>query len=344
MAQSSATYNGDGETTNDEVQQLATMPEQSQQHDESEIIETTMRPSPRRIINSIIHNLIPTLPPSPEYEIASSDVIEIEVPIIGSNLASNRQEESGKDEQQPLTTATSVNVAEVSATTQPAVAKHFQSDYYEKIPAFVDVEGRIFTIKKPTKLKLPAGLPLAVKIYTEKVDEKKSCKTKSSCSQVNFAGASKAAAKREHDIDLQFYTEYSDEDLAFNDYQSTNGLRSRNAKRAAMPADTIITPAPRIPMIPGLPPLPAFRKPAILERIENESSMERAERINKDLDNVMRFVAAWAHVDKFVSERARTAIRKLSYLAHDGDYDDGPLVSSSRRRASKKSDLDDPFT
>lgn len=377
MAQSSSTYNGagnDGETSlvkDDEVQQLATSLEQKQ-NDESKIIETTMRP--RRIIDTIIHNLIPTLPPSPEYEIASSDVIEIEVPIIGSEFIKRRdqvdaprQEEivskvaagdikSERDEQ-PLTPPStaafqpsSVNVAEVTAaTTPPTVTKHFERDYHEKIPAFVDEDGRIFAIKKPSKLKIHANglLPLSIKIYVDTVDEKKSCKTKTSCRQVNFAGASKVEQQqqREHDIDLQFYTEYSDEDLVFNDYRSSNGLRSRNAKRAAMPGDdSVVTPAPRMPVIPGIPGLPAFRKPAILERLENESSMERAERINNDLDSLMKFVAVWAHVDKFVSERVRSTVKKLSYLANDGDYDDGAFVGSARRRASKKTDLDDPFT
>lgn len=392
MAQSS--YNGaeNGETTlvkSDEVQQLATIFEQKQpQHvadDESEIIETTMKPSPRRIIDTIIHNLIPTKPPSPEYEIASSDMIEIDIPIIGSEFINKRNQDEEenlskvtvvdhqsfqeskstvKDEQQPLTstdfqtsTVKPENIEEMTAAasvTSPAVVRNAENDHHHKIPAFIDDEGRIFTIKKSSKLKIPANrlLPLNVKIFVDAVDEKKSCKTKTSCNQVNFAGSGNIKneqQQREHDIDLQFYTEYSDEDLVFNDYQSSNGLRSRNAKRAAMPGDDTmkpLTPAPRIPsFIPGLP---ALRKPAIFDRMENESSMERAERINKDLDSVMKFVAVWAHVDKFITERARTAIRKLAYLTHEGggDYDDSlsMLGSPKRSKLSKLSDLDDPFT
>lgn len=388
MAQSSS-YNGteNGETTlvkSDEVQQLATILEQKQpQHvadDESEIIVTTMKPSPRRIIDTIIHSLIPTKPPSPEYEIASGDMIEIDIPIIGSEFITRRNQDEeanhskvdvtddhSKDiktvrDVQPLTlrnaddfqmsTAKSENVEKMTAeasATSPTIVRNVEN----KIPAFVDGEGRIFTIKKPSKLTFTGNrlLPLTVKIYVDKVDEKKSCKTKTSCNQVNFAGSGKAKVaqqqQRDHDIDLQFYTEYSDEDLVFNDYQSSNGLRSRNAKRAAMPGDESmksLTPAPRIPFIPGLPVL---KKPAIFERMENESSMERAERINKDLDSVMKFVAVWAHVDKFISERARSAIRKLAYLTHEGggDYDDNlSILGSPKRKLSKMSDLDDPFT
>jgi hypothetical protein len=372
-------------------------------NDESEIIETTIEPPSRRLIDTILSNLLPTPPSVPEYEIAKSDMIEIEVPIIGSEFISRKIDDSNSKVVENHTTEDSVEVAEVKEVNgsddikkmsvntfefkhqkdQPLTSSHFHNNVHhaelmtenqdkindqttqatttvtttevmeifnkQKIPALIDDEGRLYALKKRSSLKL--STPVAVKIYVNNVDEKKSCKTKSTCNQVSFSEKTKAERERERDIDLQYYTEYSDEDLNFTDLQSSNGLRSRNAKRAAFPDDQIlpITPAPRFsPILPGIQPLPlpTFKKPPIIERLETESSVERSERINKDLDNVMRFVSVWAHVDKFVSERARTAIRKLAYLSDGGDYSDGgSLLGSSRRtKATNKNIDDDPFT
>lgn len=376
-------------------------------NDESEIIETTTiePPQTRRLIDTILSNLLPTPPSVPEYEIAKSDMIEIEVPIIGSEFITRKIDESdskvvdnhtaaddrGEEEeiaakvrevsggnnndiemtdnnvelndQQPLASShfhNNIHHAEImteiqdkiteraATTTAEEVMEIFKKQ--QKIPALMDDDGRLYALKRRSSLKL--STPVNVKIYVNNVDEKKSCKTKSTCNQVSFGGKTKA--ERERDIDLQYYTEYSDEDLNFTDLQSSNGLRSRNAKRAAMPADDQIlpiTPAPRFsPILPALQPLqlPAFKTPAIFERLASETSAERSERIHKDLDNAMKFVSVWAHVDKFVSERARTAIRKLAYLSDGVDYDDGgSLLGSSRRSKganSNKNTDDDPFT
>lgn len=179
--------------------------------------------------------------------------------------------------------------------------------------------------------------PFNVKIVVNNDDEKKSCKSKASCSQV------RASRSRQHDIDPEFYVDYSDEDLNFESeplryFDKPNVLRSRNARRAA---DDIFTPAPRFQPFQPLQPLIGLKKPSFIERLENESSLERSERVNKNLDGLMRIVGVWAHVDKFVSDRARTAIQQLAYLTGDdyGDFNVGSKKGSDRKRT-----VDDPFT
>lgn len=199
-------------------------------------------------------------------------------------------------------------------------------------------EIEVFTTVKP---RVHPKFPFNVKIVENSDDKRKSCKSKTSCSQVSFAGSSQS------DIDPQFYTDYSDEDLVFRSipgrfYEKPNEIRPKNAKRAA---DDIITPAPRFPPMPqvrGLN-LPALRKPGFIERLESESSIERSERVNKNLDNLMRVISVWAQVDKFVSDRARGAIKRIAYLTDD--YDDFTLGSKHRgSRLEPKRAVDEPFT
>lgn len=193
------------------------------------------------------------------------------------------------------------------------------------------LESELFTLKPRRRPKFPFN----VKIIVNNEDEKKSCKSKTSCNQV------RVSRSRHDDIDPQFYIDYSDEDLYFQSepnryYDGPNELRARNARRANDDMSPF-TPAPRFPPIRGL------KKPAFVERWENESSFERSERINKNLDGLMKFVAVWAHVDKFVSDRARSAISKLAYITGGDDYDDRILGSKKRNEMSKRT-VDDPFT
>jgi hypothetical protein len=198
------------------------------------------------------------------------------------------------------------------------------------------LESEVLTTLKP---RFHPKFPFNVKIMVNNDEERKSCKSKTSCSQVRFARS------KQHDIDPQFYADYSDEDLFFQSvpdryYDRPNELRPRNARRAA---DDMITPAPRFPTFPqGRVPL---KKPAFIERLENESSLERSERVNKNLDNLMRFISVWAQVDKFVSDRARGAIKKIAYLTGD-DYDDNILGTKRRvdRSESNKRAVVEPFT
>lgn len=188
-------------------------------------------------------------------------------------------------------------------------------------------ESEMFTMKSRARPKYPFN----VKIVVNNEDEKKSCRSKTSCSQVSFS-------RPKHDIDRQFYSDYSDEDLLYRPefdryFEMANNLRPRNARRAA---DDRVTPAPRIPSMRGL------KKPSFVERLENESSLERSERVNKNLDSLMRFVSVFAHVDKFVSDRVRSTIKRIAHLTGD-DYDDMSLGSAKRRSGTKRM-ADEPFT
>lgn len=188
-------------------------------------------------------------------------------------------------------------------------------------------ESKIFTLQTQRRSKYPFN----VKINVNNKDGKKSCRSKSSCSQVSRS--------RDNRDEPQFLNEYSDEDLFVKSepdqyFKRPNGLRARSARRAA--DDMPITPAPRFPPIRGI------KKPSFIENLENESSLERSERINKNLDAFVRFISVWAQVDKFISDRARGAVKKLSYLSGDDYTDDFSL--GSKRRIDTKRTVDDPFT
>lgn len=195
--------------------------------------------------------------------------------------------------------------------------------------------------------------PFNVKVIVNNEDPKTSCKNKKSCSQVNFS------TKTTHDIDQEYYKDDSDEDLFFEsktDFYSdkTNQVKSRRAADDGFfnAFNTLsLTPAPRFsglnPKINNNFRVPTPKKPSFLERLENESSLEKSERLNKDLNNLMKFIAVWSHVDKFVSDRARTTIKKLAYMT-DEDYVDNYLVGS-RKRNDKNLNMiaknaDEPFT
>lgn len=189
-------------------------------------------------------------------------------------------------------------------------------------------ESKMFTIQSRAYPKYPFN----VKIVVNNEDEWRSCKSKTSCSQVSFARS------KNTDIDPEFYVDYSDEDLFFKSepdryFKMANELRPRNARRAA---DDMFTPAPRFP------PLRGIKKPSFLERLEQESSLERSERINKNIDGLMRFISVWAQVDRFVSDRTRGAIKRIAYLAGDDDYADDSLGSKQRKETKRM--VADPFT
>lgn len=328
-----------------------------------------------------------------DNEIEKSDVIEIEVPVIGSEFLRRNYEdnelkvddddslekfgetmttttssdifvdETSSDDgltfsndfqaspshtttyKNALETTTQANDAETSETTTKSeeIDSHTADDIQSVESKLMEqrkatdnmidssLEREVFTTVKP---RIRPKFPFNVKIIVNNEEERKSCKSKTSCSQVSFAGT------KQRDIDPQFYVDYDDEDLFFQSepdryYQQTNELRPRNARRAD---DEMVTPAPRIPpFTQGR----AFRKPAFIERLENESSLERSERVNKNLDNLMRFISVWAQVDKFVSDRARGAVKKIAYLAGD-DYDE-PFLGS-KRRVDRAEHPRDPFT
>lgn len=196
------------------------------------------------------------------------------------------------------------------------------------------LESKLFTLRSRHNPKFPFN----VKIVVNNADEKKSCKSKTSCSQVSFSRS------RDRDIDLNHYADYSDEDLLFQNtpersyFERPNEMRARNARRAQ---DDLapLRPAP-------FPPMRGLKKPSFIERLENESSLERSERINKNLDGLVKFISVWAQVDKFISDRARTAFRRIAYVAGDGDYDEyvlGTKKTGGRKRMIA-AEADEPFT
>lgn len=199
--------------------------------------------------------------------------------------------------------------------------------------------------------------PFSVKVIVNNEDEKTSCKNKQSCTQVSYS--------RNRDIDQEYYRDDSDEDIFFkSDYhdEKPNQLKSRRAADDSF-FNTFnglsLTPAPRFGGfsnsnfmgMPNVPPVPippmTMKKPSFIERLENESSLERSERVNKDLNSLMKFIAVWAHVDKFVSDRARSTIKKLAYMTDDDFVENFEL--GSRKKVDNNlntiaQNADEPFT
>lgn len=191
-------------------------------------------------------------------------------------------------------------------------------------------ESKLFTLASD-KARRPR-FPFNVKIVVNNEDEKRSCKSKKSCNQVSFS------QRNTREIDPKFYVDYSGEDSGFESgtdrfFELPDELRARNARRAD---DRGFLP------LPSPLPIQRMKKPAFIERLENESSLERSERIDKQLNDLSRFVSVWAQVDKFVSDRTREIIKKVAHLSGDSDYDD--FVVGSKRRIETRRANDDPFT
>lgn len=324
-------------------------------------------------------------------EIDNGDVIEIRVPVIGSEYMTRHHDttrEDDKTEIDVLTTSTTFDLSRPK-TERLTFANDFRAvpsrtttyqnrfetttqTYFETLPTrdavntkyeFDDIqsvesklmeqwkaaeemddsfESELFTVKSHVYPKYPFN----VKIVVNNDDTKKSCKSKKSCNQVNVARFNR------RDIDPQFYSDDSDEDLFFQSrperyYDMANELRSRSARRAQDDMNPFlpITPAPRAPPFPAFTPFPGLKVPNFIEQLQKESSVERSERVNNNIDGLMKFISVWAQVDKFLGDRARTAIQKIAYVAGD-DYEDVPLQSRRRNvKNVKKNVLDDePFT
>ncbi|CRL06801.1 CLUMA_CG019531, isoform B [Clunio marinus] len=249
--------------------------------------------------------------PKKVIEIATQAYDEAPTLTITSGVTTKQSEESNVEDIQSAESKLLEHIEEWKAT------ESYDNDF--------PIVEKIFTLESRSKPKFPFN----VKILVNNDDYQKSCKSKTSCNQVSY--------KRPSQLDQHFYSDYSDEDLLFQtDYDHRFELlneKQRNVRRADDPLD-FITPAPRFPTLPG------FKKPNFIERLESESDLERAERVNKDLDNLMRFVSVWAQVDKFISDRARSALRRFTYVTGD-DYYDMPI--GSKKRSSLPS-LDEPFT
>ncbi|KAG5679065.1 hypothetical protein PVAND_008662 [Polypedilum vanderplanki] len=210
-------------------------------------------------------------------------------------------------------------------------------DYDEKFQPNEDYDVK--KIFKPIRHRF--AFPFNVKIVVNNDDVKRSCKSKRSCSQVNFS-------KSQHNIDREYYLDETDldDELFFKSEPQAKSRRAADDGFFNAFNGFSLTPAPRMNFAAANNNnIRAIQKPTWFERFENESSLERSERINKDLSNLMKFVAVWAHVDKFVSDRTRSVIRRLASMA-DEDY--GDYIVGSRRRenilkaAAEKAD--EPFT
>lgn len=339
-------------------------------------------------------------------EIENSDVIEIEVPVIGSEYARLQRVQDDENEYSVETSRdyydddskdySEVDIFSTQSTSDISLeasssredddlltfSTDFQTDVNEEVTSQPTIEGDFETTTTPHELGEETSseasaqtenyaeviqsmesklmeqwkatddmidesvkreistakpqnnpiFPFLVKIFVDTEDQNKGCK-KTSCSQVSFS-------RPNRDIDPESsYADYSDEDFKSKPeriFEMPNEFGARNARRAA---DDMPTPAPRIPPIKGLPPI---KKTRFIEQLENESSLERHHRVNKNLDNLARFVQVWAQVDRFVSERARSTVRKIVSLSGD-DYGDNILGSRILNDKSKRM-IDEPFT
>ena len=201
--------------------------------------------------------------------------------------------------------------------------EHFENKLIEVDDAVEDLTFKIqpepeVTTSKVTVLEdnktIPEIKTTSVKIIVYKPDNKKSCKNFTSCYQVQYSKPKTTEAtlivKNEADLDD------SVEDLSseFESDKHRNEMRSRNARKAA--DDDFPTPAPRFnPLFRNI----NIKKPAFIEKLESETSVERTERVNTGIERLMRFVSVVAQVDSYVSNRARSAFKKLAHVYGDDD-------------------------
>lgn len=173
--------------------------------------------------------------------------------------------------------------------------------------------------------------------------QKSRCKNNPRCRQVNFR------SKNFYDIDREYPTD-SDEDLFFKSEphvysEKRNQLKSRRAADDGyfprlIPDNTLFNNFPQPAPIPKANmQLFNLQKPKWIEKLETESSLERSERVNKDLGNLMKLVAVWAHLDKFVTGRARSVVQKIVNM--DDPLQNNNLLGSSNPNADNCDDLRD---
>lgn len=86
----------------------------------------------------------------------------------------------------------------------------------------------------------------------------------------------------------------------------------RKFKRKRQDQDVIVRPAPR--------------RMTLKERLENETSVERAERVNRALQKMMQFASIVGQVDSYITGRIRTSVKKLARM-----YDEDEREARNRR-------------
>lgn len=83
-------------------------------------------------------------------------------------------------------------------------------------------------------------------------------------------------------------------------------LKSKRAigNEKLLPLGEIVRPAQKM----------ANKKQTLAERLQNETSGERAERLQKNIQRLMHFVTIVGHVDSYLSKRFRTGVKKMAQL------------------------------
>lgn len=295
----------------------------------------------------------------PTSDIYTTQTLKEDIVTFSSNFQASNEENTQpttqqndvEDTTQPITTSTASslpfidgneettelneeNYIESFQTIESKLMEHWKPAYDSLIDEGsreTAIESKTFTLASDEARRLI--FPFNVKILVNNENDKRSCKTKKSCHQISFS------QRNTRDIDPQSYLDYSGEDSRFKSetdefFKQPDEMKARNARRA----DDILNFLPSVKRLP----VKKLEKPAFIQRLENESSLERSERIDKHLNDLTRFVSVWAQVDKFVSDRTREIIKKVAHLSGDSDYDD--VYVGSRRRIATRRANDDPFT
>jgi hypothetical protein len=305
--------------------------------------------------------------------ISNGDMIEIDIPVVGNEyiksfddvLKENSYEsddEKGFVEINIIPTMTSTTEAPLTAFTELQTSETPQvlvkTSYETTTPEYVaqrtphslfahtvedmhEIESKLMDHSRPAEYDDQEVIddpksPFNVKIV---LNNEVSCKNKRSCRQVRYS--------RNHDIGRQYFINDSDEDFFFENEpevysEKRNQLKSRRAADDGFLGGLSLTPAPR--MGTKLNTFGGIKKPSFIERLEKETSLERSERVNKELGNLMKFITVWAHVDKFISDRAKSVVRKVAQVADEDFYEYTLLGAQKREKDSKNSILKQPLT
>lgn len=109
------------------------------------------------------------------------------------------------------------------------------------------------------------------------------------------------------DVDIDGYT-------AVATSTDANQIKAKRAigNEQHLPIGNAIRPAPRDLQPVKLPTKPG--KPNLVEFLHNETSAERAERIQKGIQRLMHFITIVGHVDSYLTKRFRTGIKNIARL------------------------------
>lgn len=108
-----------------------------------------------------------------------------------------------------------------------------------------------------------------------------------------------------------------------SDYSQSALLKSRNMKRAIdtiSNLNNIISSPPHL-ILPQTPQT-MVGQPRVsnrIDRIANETSGEKAERLNRALQKLMQLVGIFAQVDSYLANKARSTIKKMARIYEDDD-------------------------